>query len=55
MSKLLLLSIIFATIAIPARAARAKNPRLGLRKTLIGLAVFNLFYLFGLVFLYGRI
>jgi predicted secreted protein len=55
MAKLLLLSIIFATIALPARAARMKNPRLGLRKTVISLILFNLFYVFGLVFLYGRL
>jgi len=55
MAKLLLLSIIFATVALPARAARMKNPRLGLRKTLISLALFNLFYVFGLIFLYGRL
>jgi hypothetical protein len=54
-AKLLLLSIIFATVALPARAARNKNARGGFRKTLIALVLFNLFYVFGLVFLYGRL
>jgi hypothetical protein len=54
-AKLLLLSVIFATIALPARAARMKNSQLGLKRTLTTLALFNLFYWFGLVFLYGRL
>ncbi len=55
MKKLLLLSIIVATIAIPARAARQKAPRQALRKAIRNLLVFNLFYLFGVVYLYGRL
>lgn len=46
MKKLILLSVIIAAIALPARAARTKNARLGLRKTLIHTAIFNLIYLF---------
>lgn len=46
MKKLLLLSVIIAAIALPARAARAKNAREGLRKTLIQVAIFNVIYLF---------
>jgi len=55
MSKLLLLSILIASIALPAKAAREKNPRKGLRKTIVYVLLFNVFYLFGLMFLYGRI
>lgn len=55
MSKLLLLSILIASIALPARAAREKNPRRGLRKTIVYVLLFNVFYLFSLLFLYGRI
>jgi hypothetical protein len=55
MKKLLLLSIIFATIALPARAARRANPRRAVRKTMRDLVLFNLFYLFGVVYLYGRL
>jgi hypothetical protein len=45
LKKLILLSLIIASIAIPARAARAKNPRQGLRKMIIQMAVFDLIYL----------
>ena len=56
MTKLLLLSILVATIALPARAAtQSKNPKLGLKKALVHVAIFNAFYLFALLFLYGRI
>jgi hypothetical protein len=56
MSKLLLLSILIATIALPARAAtRSKNPKVGLKKALLHVAIFNAFYLFGLLYLYGRL
>jgi hypothetical protein len=55
MAKLLLLSIIFANIALPARAAREKNGRAGFRKMVIWLAAFNLFYVFALCFIYGRL
>jgi hypothetical protein len=53
-SKLILVSILFATIALPAHAARDTNPRRGLRRTLANMAMFYAFYLFGLLFLYGR-
>ena len=55
MSKLLLLSVLIASIALPTIAAREKNPKRGLRKAIIYMLLFNVFYLFGLIFLYGRI
>lgn len=55
MSKLILLSIVIATIAVPARAANHPNPRLGLRKAIIWMLYFELFYVFALMFLFGRI
>jgi hypothetical protein len=54
LGKLFLLSIIIAPILLPLRAARAKNARKGFRKTLIQMALFNVFYLFVLLFIYGR-
>jgi hypothetical protein len=54
MSKIILLSIVFMSIALPARAAREKNAKKGLRKTILYMFLFNLFYLFSLLFLYGR-
>lgn len=54
MSKLILISVLLATIALPAVAARDTNPRRGLRRTIKYMAIFYAFYLFGLLFLYGR-
>jgi hypothetical protein len=54
MSKLLLLSIVIATIALPARAANISNPRKGLRKIILWMLLFELFYAFALLFLVGR-
>ncbi len=45
MKKLILLSVIIAAIAIPARAARVKDARAGLKKTLVQAAIFNFIYL----------
>ncbi|NLE87547.1 MAG: hypothetical protein GX607_14245 [Myxococcales bacterium] len=55
MKKLLLLSVIFATVAIPVRAARLPNPRQGFKKALWHMVAFNLFYLFGLYYLEARL
>ena len=54
LGKLFLLSIVLAPIVLPLRAARAKNARKGFRKTVIQMALFNVFYLFVLLFIYGR-
>ena len=54
MAKLLLISMMIAAIAIPARAARDKNPRQGLRKAILITLLFDAFYGFALVFLWGR-
>lgn len=44
MKKLILLSVIIASIALPARAARAKNGHEGLKKALLGVVVFDVIY-----------
>jgi hypothetical protein len=54
MSKLILLSLLFAMIGIPARAARDKNPRKALRKVIVQMLIFEVFYLFALRYIYGR-
>ena len=54
MSKLILLSVIIATIVLPARAARERSPKKGLRKVILYVCLFNAFYLFSLIYLYGR-
>ncbi len=55
MSKLVLLSIVIATIVLPARAAREASPRAGLRRLVIWMLLFEAFYVFALMFLFGRL
>ncbi len=54
MAKLLLLSFVFATVAIPVRMSRDKNPKRGLKRALKGIVLFNLFYCFNLYYLQAR-
>jgi hypothetical protein len=42
--KLILLSVIIASVVAPARAARAKNGQEGLKKALIQTAIFEIIY-----------
>ena len=55
MKKLLLASVLLAAIVFPVRAARLKNPRVGLRKAIINIMIFNLLYLFAVLFVWGRL
>ena len=55
MKKIALLSVIIASIVIPVRAARAKDPRKGYRKVLWQMLLFNICYVFILVVLWGRL
>lgn len=55
MAKLLLLSFVFATVVIPVRAAKRKNPKKALKRALIQLALFNGFYMFNLYYLQSRL
>lgn len=55
MAKLLLLSIMLGTVALPARAARHKSARMGLRKALIWVATFNVIYLISLRLIWHRL
>jgi len=54
MSKLILISVIFATIAIPAFAARDASPRKGFKKSVVLTLFFHAFYGFALIYLWGR-
>jgi len=54
-AKLLLVSIMIMSIVIPARAAAAKDPRRGLKKALVQMALFNLFYALAVTYLYPRL
>lgn len=54
MQKLILLSILAMTIAVPAAAAREPRPRLGLRRTVAWMFAGILAYAFAVLFLYPR-
>jgi len=54
-AKLLLVSLLVAVIVIPMRAARARSARLGLRKAVLWMLAFNLFYLFAVRVIYPRL
>jgi hypothetical protein len=54
-AKLLLVSILVAVIAIPLRAARTRSAKLGLRKAVLWMLAFNLFYLFAVRIIYPRL
>jgi hypothetical protein len=54
MAKLLELMVLFALVAIPARAAREPDPRVGLKRALRHAVYFNLFYLLIAMFVWGR-
>lgn len=55
MKKLVLLSMIIAMIAIPARAARMKDSRAGLKQTLIRMAIYDVIYLLLLLYVFPRL
>ena len=49
------MSVIIASIVMPARAARLKDPREGLKMVIKQIIIFNLVDLFMLVFMVGRV
>jgi hypothetical protein len=55
MRKLILLSLLFASVMIPIRAARERNARRGLRKAIFATLVFEVFYLLAIVLVYPRV
>jgi hypothetical protein len=52
MRKVLLMSMLFLTIGIPAIAARDRNPHRGLRKTLLYTTAYYVVYWLALLTLY---
>jgi hypothetical protein len=52
--KIILISILLATIAIPVRAAGQPNARIGLKKALLYSLLFNVVYWLLLLFVYQR-
>jgi hypothetical protein len=55
LQKLLLISILFATVLLPVAAARDPHPIAGLRKAFAGLFLFETFYLFATLYLFPRL
>ncbi|HTO99007.1 MAG TPA: hypothetical protein VMK66_18280 [Myxococcales bacterium] len=55
MARALLTSILVALIALPCLAARERNGKKGLKKTLFYYLAFNLFWLIAVRYLYMRL
>lgn len=55
MAKLLLLSVIIGTISVPILSAGLTDARRGLFRALAVVAVFNLLYLLGILFVYPHL
>lgn len=55
MAKLLLLSILGATILVPAAMASDPSPTRGMRKTAIGMVVYIVAWAFACAFIYPRL
>lgn len=55
MAKLILMSVLFATIAIPMRAASIRKPKRAFRKMLLWSLVFNFSYMILLLYIYPRV
>ena len=52
MAKLLLLSILVMMVVIPIHFSHARDARVGLRRTLIGFFVYNVFYWLAVAVIY---
>jgi hypothetical protein len=55
LQKLLLLSILIMSVAIPVRTSMEKDRALGLTKTIKYFIAYAAFYLFALLYLYPRL
>lgn len=55
MAKLLLNSIVIATLVLPMYAARDRSPARGLRRAVLWVIGFNLFYVLSVIHLYPRL
>ena len=55
MQKLILVSILFASVAVPIWAAHERSARRGLQKALFAMLVFELAYVVAVVFVYPRL
>lgn len=55
MSKLLLISVVVATLVLPARAARHPAPAIALRRALAWVAAYYAFYVVALLYVLPRL
>jgi hypothetical protein len=55
MQKLILVSILFASVGVPIWAARERSARRGLKKALFAMLVFDVAYLLAVLFIYPRL
>jgi hypothetical protein len=55
MAKLILMSIIFATVLVPATAAKVSNPKVALQRCVLGMLISNLVYLIAVLYLFPRL
>lgn len=55
MQKLLLMSVLIATIVLPVRASRMKSPRLGFKKFVVQMLMYEAFYVFAVRFVYPHL
>ena len=55
MQKLLLISVIIASMVIPIRASRTNNARQGLKRALINMLIFDVVYLLMVMYLWSRL
>lgn len=55
MRSLLLTSILIATVVIPIATSRDRDPRRGLRRTLVYVAIFNAIYAFACAYVFHRL
>lgn len=55
MSKLILLSVLVAMVALPAWAARERHPRRALKRAVLLMVAFNLAYAFAVLVLVPRL
>ena len=55
MAKALLISVLIATIALPMIFARDAKPKRGLRRTVVWMVLFCVFYVFAALYVYPRL
>jgi hypothetical protein len=55
MQKLIVVSILVANVVLPIWASSERSARRGLKKALFGMLLFDVAYLFAMLFLYPRL